>query len=183
MVNAIQRLAAVVVKKSLQEGFGLGSDRGDVEGPPVVASAVGGHLSRSGTGTADCWSQTQLTSGRSAMRSSNSCTNRRGPPGLARPRANGFAPCFSTTGTSCADRSVEPPALRAGTRPGTGKRRAPRAFVRRLDSVRTLRQGSASIPLPCSCSILRRSSCWPPSGSGHRWHAQLPGDRQADHGI
>ena len=42
MVNAIQRRAAVVVKKSLQEGFGLGSDRGDVEGPPRRGERCGG---------------------------------------------------------------------------------------------------------------------------------------------
>ena len=44
MVNAIQRLAAVVVKKSLQEGFGLGVTEAMWKGRPVVASAVGGHL-------------------------------------------------------------------------------------------------------------------------------------------
>lgn len=44
MVNAIQRQAAVVVKKSLQEGFGLGVTEALWKGRPVVASAVGGHL-------------------------------------------------------------------------------------------------------------------------------------------
>ena len=44
MVNAIQRLATVVVKKSLQEGFGLGVTEAMWKGRPVVASAVGGHL-------------------------------------------------------------------------------------------------------------------------------------------
>jgi trehalose synthase len=44
MVNAIQRLAAVVVKKSLQEGFGLGVTEAMWKARPVVASAVGGHL-------------------------------------------------------------------------------------------------------------------------------------------
>ena len=44
MVNAIQRLAAVVVKKSLQEGFGLGATEAMWKARPVVASAVGGHL-------------------------------------------------------------------------------------------------------------------------------------------
>ena len=44
MVNAIQRLAAVVVKKSLQEGFGLGVTEAMWKGRPVVVSAVGGHL-------------------------------------------------------------------------------------------------------------------------------------------
>jgi trehalose synthase len=44
MVNAIQREAAVVVKKSLQEGFGLGVTEAMWKGRPVVASAVGGHL-------------------------------------------------------------------------------------------------------------------------------------------
>jgi len=43
MVNAIQRLAAVVVKKSLQEGFGLGVTEAMWKAR-VVASAVGGHL-------------------------------------------------------------------------------------------------------------------------------------------
>ena len=44
MVNAIQQLAAVVVKKSLQEGFGLGVTEAMWKARPVVASAVGGHL-------------------------------------------------------------------------------------------------------------------------------------------
>ena len=44
MVNAIQRLAAVVVKKSLQEGFGLGVTEAMWKARPIVASAVGGHL-------------------------------------------------------------------------------------------------------------------------------------------
>src|SRR5450755_1731888 len=44
MVNAIQRQAAVVVKKSLQEGFGLGVTEAMWQARPVVASAVGGHL-------------------------------------------------------------------------------------------------------------------------------------------
>jgi trehalose synthase len=44
MINAIQRQAAVVVKKSLQEGFGLGVTEAMWKGRPVVASAVGGHL-------------------------------------------------------------------------------------------------------------------------------------------
>jgi trehalose synthase len=44
MVNAIQRQAAVVVKKSLQEGFGLGVAEAMWKARPVVASAVGGHL-------------------------------------------------------------------------------------------------------------------------------------------
>jgi trehalose synthase len=44
MVNAIQRQAAIVVKKSLQEGFGLGVTEAMWKARPVVASAVGGHL-------------------------------------------------------------------------------------------------------------------------------------------
>ena len=46
MVNAIQRQAAVVVKKSLQEGFGLGVTEAMWKARPVVASAVGGHLAQ-----------------------------------------------------------------------------------------------------------------------------------------
>lgn len=43
MVNALQRKADVVVKKSLQEGFGLGVTEGLWKGKPVVATGVGGH--------------------------------------------------------------------------------------------------------------------------------------------
>ncbi len=43
MVNAIQRLAAAVVKKSLQEGFGLGVTEAMWKARPVVASAVRGN--------------------------------------------------------------------------------------------------------------------------------------------
>ena len=43
IVNALQRRAAVVVKKSLQEGFGLGVTEGMWKARPVVATRVGGH--------------------------------------------------------------------------------------------------------------------------------------------
>ena len=43
MVNALQRKAEVVVKKSVQEGFGLGVTEGLWKARPVVASRVGGH--------------------------------------------------------------------------------------------------------------------------------------------
>lgn len=43
MVNALQRRADVVVKKSLQEGFGLGVTEGLWKNRPVVATRVGGH--------------------------------------------------------------------------------------------------------------------------------------------
>jgi trehalose synthase len=42
MVNAIQRKAAVVVQKSLAEGFGLTVAEAMWKGRPVVASSVGG---------------------------------------------------------------------------------------------------------------------------------------------
>lgn len=42
MVNALQRHAAVVVQKSLKEGFGLTVTEAMFKGRPVVASAVGG---------------------------------------------------------------------------------------------------------------------------------------------
>ena len=43
LVNALQREATVVVKKSLQEGFGLGVTEGMWKAKPVVATRVGGH--------------------------------------------------------------------------------------------------------------------------------------------
>ena len=42
MVNALQRHAAVVVQKSLREGFGLTVTEAMWKGRPVLASAVGG---------------------------------------------------------------------------------------------------------------------------------------------
>ncbi len=42
MVNALQRHAAIVVQKSLKEGFGLTVTEAMLKGRPVVASAVGG---------------------------------------------------------------------------------------------------------------------------------------------
>jgi trehalose synthase len=42
MVNAVQRNAAVIVQKSIAEGFGLTVAEGMWKGRPVVASAVGG---------------------------------------------------------------------------------------------------------------------------------------------
>jgi trehalose synthase len=42
MVNAVQRNAAVIVQKSMAEGFGLTVAEGMWKGRPVVASAVGG---------------------------------------------------------------------------------------------------------------------------------------------
>jgi len=43
IVNALQREASIVVKKSLQEGFGLGVTEGMWKAKPVVATRVGGH--------------------------------------------------------------------------------------------------------------------------------------------
>ena len=42
MVNALQRHAAIIVQKSLQEGFGLTVTEAMWKGRPIVASAVGG---------------------------------------------------------------------------------------------------------------------------------------------
>src|SRR5262249_18485853 len=44
IVNALQRHAAVVVQKSLQEGFGLTVTEAMWKGLPIIASAVGGVL-------------------------------------------------------------------------------------------------------------------------------------------
>ncbi|MGH2967133.1 MAG: glycosyltransferase, partial [Solirubrobacterales bacterium] len=43
IVNALQSQASVIVKKSLEEGFGLGVTEGLWKRRPVVASRVGGH--------------------------------------------------------------------------------------------------------------------------------------------
>lgn len=42
IVNALQRQAAVIVKKSIQEGFGLGVTEALWKARPVVATRVGG---------------------------------------------------------------------------------------------------------------------------------------------
>ena len=51
MVNAIQRHAAVIVQKSVAEGFGLTVAEGMWKGRPVVGSAVGGILDQIVDGT------------------------------------------------------------------------------------------------------------------------------------
>jgi trehalose synthase len=51
MVNALQRHAAVVVQKSLAEGFGLTVAEGMWKGRPVVGSAVGGIVDQIAEGT------------------------------------------------------------------------------------------------------------------------------------
>jgi trehalose synthase len=51
MVNAIQRQAAVIVQKSLQEGFGLTVAEGMWKAKPVVASSVGGITEQVAPGT------------------------------------------------------------------------------------------------------------------------------------
>ena len=51
MVNAIQRSAAVIVQKSLMEGFGLTVAEGMWKAKPVVASAVGGIVDQVVPGT------------------------------------------------------------------------------------------------------------------------------------
>jgi trehalose synthase len=43
LVNALQRAASVIVKKSLEEGFGLGVTEAMWKSRPVIASGVGGH--------------------------------------------------------------------------------------------------------------------------------------------
>ena len=95
MVNAIQRLTAVVVKKSLQEGFGLGVTEAMWKARPVVASAVGGHLEQIEHLHSRLLVSTLLIPERSAMRSSSFCENLLWPPASARQGANGFAPCFN----------------------------------------------------------------------------------------
>jgi trehalose synthase len=51
MVNAIQGQAAVIVQKSLCEGFGLTVAEGMWKAKPVIASAVGGIVDQIGPGT------------------------------------------------------------------------------------------------------------------------------------
>jgi trehalose synthase len=51
MVNAIQRRAAVIVQKSIAEGFGLTVAEGMWKGRPVVGSAVGGIVDQIAEGT------------------------------------------------------------------------------------------------------------------------------------
>jgi trehalose synthase len=51
MVNAIQRHAAVIVQKSLAEGFGLTVAEGMWKGRPVIGSAVGGIVDQIADGT------------------------------------------------------------------------------------------------------------------------------------
>jgi trehalose synthase len=51
MVNALQRQSAVVVQKSLAEGFGLTVAEGMWKGRPVVGSAVGGIIDQVADGT------------------------------------------------------------------------------------------------------------------------------------
>lgn len=54
MVNALQRHAAVVVQKSLQEGFGLTVTEAMWKGRPVMASAVGGIVDQIEDGVSGC---------------------------------------------------------------------------------------------------------------------------------
>ena len=51
VVNALQRRSAVIVQKSLAEGFGLTVSEGMWKGRPVVASAVGGIVDQVAPGT------------------------------------------------------------------------------------------------------------------------------------
>jgi trehalose synthase len=51
MVNALQRSAAIIVQKSLIEGFGLTVAEGMWKGKPVVASRVGGIVDQIAPGT------------------------------------------------------------------------------------------------------------------------------------
>ena len=51
MVNAIQRRAAIIVQKSLAEGFGLTVAEGMWKGRPVIGSAVGGIVDQIAEGT------------------------------------------------------------------------------------------------------------------------------------
>ncbi len=51
MINAIQRHAAVIVQKSLAEGFGLTVAEGMWKGRPIIGSAVGGILDQIPDGT------------------------------------------------------------------------------------------------------------------------------------
>lgn len=102
MVNAIQRLAAVVVKKSLQEGFGRGVTEAMRKARPVVASAVGGHLEQVQHRHSGLLVEDPADIGAFGDAIVELLQEPPRAPGSARPRANGPAPCSSTTGTSCA---------------------------------------------------------------------------------
>jgi trehalose synthase len=189
MANAIQRQAAVVVKKSLQEGFGLGVTEAMWKARPVVASAVGGHLDQVqhlhsgllvedpadagafGDAIVELLREPALAArlGQTARTGSRPvsqrpalhalgrgiglgaraarCRQDRGSRG-GRPGA-GIAWCVGAR--SCrprpSDRPVEPPALRAGTRPLTAKQRAPRAALHRRGRIqRCDRPGTERAP-------------------------------------
>ena len=62
IVNALQRHAAVIVQKSLQEGFGLTVTEAMWKGRPVVASAVGGIVDQIDDGRDGSSSTTPRTS-------------------------------------------------------------------------------------------------------------------------
>ena len=55
-INALQRMAGVILQKSLREGFGLTVAEGMWKGKPVIGGAVGGSRCRSSTAPPDSWS-------------------------------------------------------------------------------------------------------------------------------
>ena len=77
LVNAIQRHASVVVRKSLQEGFGLTLTEAVRKSRPVVTSAVGGIVGQLPRGQASSF-RTPATSTRSVRRWSPCWLIRRG---------------------------------------------------------------------------------------------------------
>jgi trehalose synthase len=109
IVNALQRSAAVVVQKSLAEGFGLTVAEAMWKGRPVAASRIGGSRTRSKTALAACCSISRAILPRSARPSAACWTTASRLLRWATPRASGYATsslghdrCSTTSNSSTA---------------------------------------------------------------------------------
>ena len=103
MVNALQRRAAVVVQKSLAEGFGLTVTEAMWKGRPIVAGASAASRTRSTTASRAC-SWTRATSTASGRRSPGCSATRRERSAWAAPRTIVRSPSTSRRATCASGR-------------------------------------------------------------------------------
>ena len=95
LVNALQRYAAVVVQKSLVEGFGLTVTEPMWKSRPVVASAIGGIRDQIEHGVSGLLLDDPFDLVAMPARSTRCCATTRRPSGSA-----GVPTCGSSTGSS-----------------------------------------------------------------------------------
>ncbi len=121
IVNALQLHADVVIKKSLEEGFGLGVTEAMWKQRAVVASAVGGHRDQIERASTGCSSPSPETWTGPVKRSPNCSPTQSVPAGSAQRRDNGSTSASCPTVTSSSGWPCSPPSCAPRAEPARGR--------------------------------------------------------------